>query len=547
MNALRRISSLLLAAALLPIGLYPQTHSRAAKPATASQAPLADRLRVLLADPALSHAQFGISVKSLEGQVLLSYNDGLLFTPASNAKLLTTAAAYALLPVQDLKFTTNVVAGGVIDPAGVLHGDIILLGCGDPTLSRRSYPYNPPQAAPPTPSPTSPAAAPAEPVTPPKDMDVLERLAQQVEQSGVRTVDGSVIGDDSFYLDEPWGQSWGWDDLQWSYGAPISALTFADNAIELNIAADPANPAATVAQWAPDVDYYTLDNTMVPTPAGQTAHPGLNRRPGSLLVRAWGTAPGNGLHAGLAVEDPAEFTAAAFKQALLGRGVTVNGSATSLHKSSSSTTEFADERSQPLRLIPSQQDRVAAPLQERRVLATHVSIPLAEDITVTNKTSQNLHAELLFRLLGKTFGSDGSFAEGSRVERQFLLDSGVNDADFFLYDGSGMSPDDRVAPRAYAQLLSFASRTNWGAAWRDTFPIAGVDGTLANRFKTSPLKGRLWAKTGTLNETNCLSGYLTAASGKTLAFSIMVNGHRPGSDAEIQAIDRIAETIAASE
>jgi len=110
-----------------------------------------------------------------------------------------------------------------------------------------------------------------------------------------------------------------------------------------------------------------------------------------------------------------------------------------------------------------------------------------------------------------------------------------------------MSPDDRIAPRAYAQLLSYASRQPWGAAWRDTLPVAGVDGTLANRFKTSPLKGRLWAKTGTLNETNALSGYLTAASGKTLAFSILVNGRRPGSDAELQAIDRIAEAIAAAE
>jgi D-alanyl-D-alanine carboxypeptidase/D-alanyl-D-alanine-endopeptidase (penicillin-binding protein 4) len=181
------------------------------------------------------------------------------------------------------------------------------------------------------------------------------------------------------------------------------------------------------------------------------------------------------------------------------------------------------------------------------VLATHVSIPLAQDITLTNKISQNLHAELLFRLLGKTFGSDGSLAEGSRVVRQFLLDAGVNDSDFFTYDGSGVSPDDRVAPRAYAQLLSYASRQAWGAAWRASLPVAGVDGTLANRFKNSTLKGRLWAKTGTLNETSALSGYLMAASGKTLAFSIMVNGRRPGSDAETQAIDRIAEQIAALE
>ena len=123
----------------------------------------------------------------------------------------------------------------------------------------------------------------------------------------------------------------------------------------------------------------------------------------------------------------------------------------------------------------------------------------------------------------------------------------MDDGDFFFYDGSGMSPDDRIAPRAYTQLLAYASRQTWGAAWRDTFPVAGVDGTLSDRFTNSPLKGHLWAKTGTLNEVNALSGYLTAASGKTLAFSILVNGHRPGSNAELQAIDRIAEAIAASE
>ena len=181
-----------------------------------------------------------------------------------------------------------------------------------------------------------------------------------------------------------------------------------------------------------------------------------------------------------------------------------------------------------------------------RCWPARVSVPVAQDITVINKTSQNLHAELLLRLLGKVHGIDGSFAQGARVVRQFLLDAGVNDDDFFFYDGSGMSADDRIAPRAFTQLLAYASRQPWGAAWRETLPVAGVDGTLIDRFKNSPLKGRLWAKTGTHNEANALSGYLTAASGKTLAFSILVNGHRPGSDAELQAIDRIAEAIAAA-
>jgi D-alanyl-D-alanine carboxypeptidase/D-alanyl-D-alanine-endopeptidase (penicillin-binding protein 4) len=131
--------------------------------------------------------------------------------------------------------------------------------------------------------------------------------------------------------------------------------------------------------------------------------------------------------------------------------------------------------------------------------------------------------------------------------RQFLTGAGVSDSDFFLFDGSGMSANDRIAPRALTQLLSYASHQPWGAAWRNTFPVAGVDGTLSGRFKSSPVKGRVWAKTGTLNETNALSGYLAANSGQTLAFSVMVNGHRPGSQAELQAIDRIVEAIATAD
>jgi D-alanyl-D-alanine carboxypeptidase/D-alanyl-D-alanine-endopeptidase (penicillin-binding protein 4) len=181
------------------------------------------------------------------------------------------------------------------------------------------------------------------------------------------------------------------------------------------------------------------------------------------------------------------------------------------------------------------------------VLATHISPPVAQDVTVTNKMSQNLHAELLLRALGKVHGTDGSFAQGARVVRQFLVSAGVDDADFFLYDGSGMSADDRIAPRAITKLLTYAAKQRWGQDWRSTLPIAGFDGTLSGRFGNSPLKERLWGKTGTLNEANALSGYLTASSGKTIVFSIMVNGHRPESNAELQAIDRIAEAIAAAE
>jgi D-alanyl-D-alanine carboxypeptidase/D-alanyl-D-alanine-endopeptidase (penicillin-binding protein 4) len=170
--------------------------------------------------------------------------------------------------------------------------------------------------------------------------------------------------------------------------------------------------------------------------------------------------------------------------------------------------------------------------------------PLAEDVATINKISQNLHAELLLRRMGRIAGT-GSIADGLAVVRDMLGRAGVPRRGFDFSDGSGMSTYNRVAPRAMVGLLGWISRQPWGAAWRSTLPVGGVDGTLARRFKGTALEGRIFAKTGTLNASNALSGYMVAKSGRTLLFSAFANDVPEGVDATA-AMDSALVLIAES-
>ena len=229
---------------------------------------------------------------------------------------------------------------------------------------------------------------------------------------------------------------------------------------------------------------------------------------------------------------------------LLARGVQVSGTARAQHRLPSNTGDFLSDQQQPVVFHPISIQNVQAANVGPFLLASHVSPPLGDDLVVTNKVSQNLHAEITLRTLGKLESSDGSLLEGTRVVRQFLISAGIAPGDFVLYDGCGLSPQDLVTPRSFTILLTYAARQSWGEAFRTSLPVGGVDGSLSARFKQPLLDGKVFAKTGTLGEARALSGYLVAASGQTVAFSIMCTDHSPSLPADRTAMDKIVAAIA---
>jgi D-alanyl-D-alanine carboxypeptidase/D-alanyl-D-alanine-endopeptidase (penicillin-binding protein 4) len=505
---------------------------KAASPARDKGNGLSSAIAAILADPAVAQAHWGISVVGMDGRSVYALNDSQVFEPASNAKLFTTSTAFAVFSLE-AHFETRVVARGNLDADGTLHGDIVLVGQGDPSISGRAWPY----------------AGKTERPNPP--LQALEDLADQVARGGlIHKISGKVIGDDTWFPYERFGSGWAWDDLQWDYGAPVSALTVNDNVVYLDLmpGEKPGDPIA--AAWNPAVPYYALENTAVTGATAPKPQLGLDRQPGSKIVRLYGTLPVNskGVHLALAIEDPAEFAAQAFRQMLLAKNIAVAGAAEARHNLPVSTAEFLDESKLPLASpLPAEKPlAVDSTPSADKLVATHSSPPLPQDLTVINKVSQNLHAELVLRDLGKAVLNDGSIAAGARVVRQFLIQAGINPNDFLFYDGSGLSPQDYITPRAATTLLAYAARQPWAEAFRSTLPIAGVDGSLSSRYAQSAFKGKFFAKTGTLSEVNALSGYLVTQSGKTVVVSILCNDHDPSSEASHKAADKIVEAIYAA-
>jgi serine-type D-Ala-D-Ala carboxypeptidase/endopeptidase (penicillin-binding protein 4) len=487
-------------------------------PQAAAIAQFSARVDAALSETHAQKAFWGILVEDRDtGKILYELNADRFFAPASNAKLFVTSLALATLG-PNYHFRTTLESKAALSTNGRLSGDLILIGRGDPDLSNRTFPFDRKAERDGTPE------------------RVLAELADAAVAKGLKQVQGDIVADDTYYPYDPYPAGWAVGDLFFSFGAPISAIDFNDNIVGVDvIPGHHAGDAVTLAVQ-PDAAREGFASQITTGAAGSKADLAVVSQPGPNFILLRGAVPAGSpaVHVELAMTQPAETAGRSLKQLLEARGVMVRGTVRVLHSPPPVVNAAGD---------PGKPDAPLETVATRTVLAEHISPPLLESIRLTNKISQNLHAEMFLREVGRAQFGTGSTAAGLFVERDFLRTTGIADGDVILADASGLSPQDLVTPRAVVALLRYAQTQPWGADFLSTLPIAGVDGTLENRFNSGPATGLIHAKTGSIDNVRAISGYATSSQGEPLVFSIFVNANpQHGIDATT-VLDAIAAAM----
>jgi D-alanyl-D-alanine carboxypeptidase/D-alanyl-D-alanine-endopeptidase (penicillin-binding protein 4) len=497
------LASLTISSALAAQGPSPVPAPRT----TPLRGSLERRITTLLDQPPFDRTTWGVFVQDERGRVLFQRDADRARVPASNTKLVVTATASVLLPV-DYRARTSLYVNGVVQD-GVLHGDLVLYGRGDPTWSERCFSVD-----------TLAAGACDSAFT------VPDRIADSVRARGIRRITGKVIGDGSAFEPTLVHPSWNAWDLNWWYAAPVSGLGYHDNSVDFHIA-----PAAAVDQpptitWSPDLGLFTFENRARTGPAdsGSTIGDNFFRAPGTWSIWAEGRVA-LGRKPGIesfALPDPNLYAARALAAALQRKGISVEGGA-------ASTTDSLAFRA--LRCC-------ASPLAE------YLGRPLGDILFPILNSSQNWFAEMLLKIVGREVKGEGSWDAGLEVERRFLIDSvKIDSTAFGLEDGSGLAAGNLITPRAFVQLLAFMRHHPRNAAFLAALPHAGRPGSLLKRFVGTPVEGQVTAKTGSIDRVNSLSGYLDRPDGRTIIFSIQANGHAVRSQQMLAQIDSVIVEI----
>ncbi len=448
-------------------------------------AELQQELAAHISQPKFDAALWGVKVVSLEsGKVIFEHNSQKLFSPASNSKLYTVALALDRLGA-DYRIKTSLYATGKPTTSGVLKGDLVVFGRGDPTINARIHGHD--------------------------IYAALEPLVAALTNAGVKTIAGDLIGDDSYFHGPPYGSGWAWDDVESYYGAEISALTINDNTLQVSVkpGAKPGEPCTLVP--LPATSYVTFSNRTETIAYASRRTISFYRQPDENVIYASGkmALQEPGYNDDITVHNPAGLFVWFFKEALARHGIKVGGKVR--------TMGWLERQAEPLHL-----DKLIE-------LGSVESMPMSDIAHEVMKPSQNLYTDLLLGHVGEqhrtpdTSPNDTSEDLGVRELNKFLAEAGVKKGDVFFEEGSGLSRNNLTTPNATIALLQFMSHHKCADVYLNALPIAGVDGTLRSRMKGTAAANNVHAKTGTLRWANSLSGHVTTAAGERLLFSIMLN------------------------
>ena len=451
----------------------------------ATLAELRQRLAEHVGQPKFAAALWGAKIVSLDsGKTLFEQNPGKLFSPASNCKLYTVALALDRLGA-DYRIKTSLYSRAKPNESGALEGDLIIYGRGDPTINARLSGGSIYQA--------------------------LQPLVSALTNAGVKRINGDVVGDENYFRGPPLGSGWMWDDMEYYYGAEISALTINDNTLLATVKPGPRVGAPCQVSLSPATSWITFSNRTETLEKGATRSLRFYHPLSENLIYISGGMPLGGTNYSneVTMHNPAGLFASFFKEALAQHGIKVTGKARSVN--------WIDREAQPV-----DYDKLVE-------LGAVASLPLRDIAREVQKPSQNLYTDLLLAHVGeKTRGADTSARMtsedlGVRALNRFLTQAGIQRGETIFEEGSGLSRDNLTTPNATVTLLQFMNRHKCAQVYLDALPIAGVDGTLRSRMKGTPAQGNVRAKTGTLRWANSISGHVTTAAGEHLVFSLMIN------------------------
>lgn len=423
-------------------------------------------------DPNFTNAQWGVEIVSLDrGEPIYERNAARLYMPASNNKVLTTAATLVRLG-PDFRYETRVLADGpVVD--GTLKGNLVVVGSGDPSNAPRFLGADP--------------------------FQMFKDWTSRLKEKGIRRIEGDLLGDEAAFEVKLLGNGWEWDDLAYGYAAPVSALQFNENLIAIEIAPGEKEDGPAVLKIRPLEKYLSVENKVLTAAAGTDADIDIERGEGRESVVLRGVVPlkSSPQIRTVAVQFPSNYYLEALKGVMQQEGIDV------------SRCEVKAVRGwNP----PSAQ-----------LLWVHSSPPLAEIIKPLLKVSQNLYAETLIRTLGLKFCGEGTFSGGKKVVEGALHDMAIEKGTYFYADGSGLSRRNLITADLLVRIFRFMYRHEYFQQFYDALPIAGVDGTIAGRMKGTKAENNVHAKTGSVAYVRSLSGYVRTADGEMLAFSMIAN------------------------